>query len=369
MKNILFKKIAQATACFIFISAFFSAEACTRVLYVGVDDVVITGRSMDWSEDMHSNLWAFPRGMKRNSAAEAKSLTWISKYGSVVVSGYEVGSADGMNEKGLVANLLYLAESQYGQPISNKPILSITTWAQYVLDNFATVSETVEALRQEPFQVLAPVLPNGKPAQLHLSISDSSGDSAIFEYLEGKLVIHQGKQYKVMTNSPSYDQQLALNTYWESIGGLAFLPGTNRAADRFARASFLIEAVPKKADSNYISAVPNNHYIYQAVASVMGVVRSVSVPLGITTPNQPNIASTLWRTISDQKNKVYYFDSATTPNTFWVSLKDLDLKESAPVMKLTLTGGAIYSGNVAGHFLPAKPFVFLPVTSNSSESK
>jgi hypothetical protein len=38
-----------------------------------------------------------------------------------------------------------------------------------------------------------------------------------------------------MTNSPTFDKQLALNQYWKDIGGRVFLPGTNRAADRFAR--------------------------------------------------------------------------------------------------------------------------------------
>ena len=46
-----------------------TALACTRTLYVGVDDTVITGRTMDWMEDMSSNLWAFPAGMKRDGAA------------------------------------------------------------------------------------------------------------------------------------------------------------------------------------------------------------------------------------------------------------------------------------------------------------
>ncbi|CSI84473.1 choloylglycine hydrolase [Vibrio cholerae] len=31
-------------------------------------------------------------------------------------------------------------------------------------------------------------------------------------------MIHHGSQYKVMTNSPTFDQQLALNTYWQQIG-------------------------------------------------------------------------------------------------------------------------------------------------------
>lgn len=336
-----------------------AADACTRAVYLGSDGVVITGRSMDWAEDMHSNLWVFPRGIARDGAAGPNSPKWVSKYGSVITSGYDIGTADGMNEKGLVANLLYLAESGYGTP-EGKPPLSISLWAQYALDNFATVDEAVKALEAEPFRILAPNLPNGKPSQLHLSLSDESGDSAIFEYIDGKLVIHHGREYQVMTNSPQFSEQLALDTYWQSIGGLTFLPGTNRAADRFARASFLIKAIPTKAEPAYISAVPEGSYNNQAVASVASVIRSVSVPLGITTPDQPNISSTIWRTVSDQKNKVYYFDSATSPNSFWVPLADLDFSEGAPVKKLTVAGAKIYAGNVASKFEPAKPFTFYP---------
>lgn len=338
------------------------ALACTRTLYVGEGNLVLTGRNMDWREDMSSNLWVFPAGMKRNGAAGPKSAEWTSKYGSVVVSGYEAGSTDGMNEKGLVANLLYLAESQYPKPVQGKPYISLSTWVQYALDNFATVAEAVEALRADPFNVLAPTLPNGAPSTLHLSLSDASGDSAILEYVNGKLVIHHGKQYVVMTNSPIYSEQLALNAYWEGIGGLTFLPGTNRAADRFARASFLLGAIPRGKDQNYIKGVPQQSFTFQAVASVMSVMRAVSVPLGITTPDQPNISSTLWRTVSDQKNLVYYFDSATRPNTFWVSFDRLDLKPGAAVKKLTIQNGEVFSGEVAGDFRPSEPFKFLPAT-------
>jgi choloylglycine hydrolase len=336
-----------------------SVEACTRALYVGDDGTVITGRSMDWSEDMQSNMWAMPRGMKRDGAAGPGSIAWTSRYGSVGISGYEAGIADGMNETGLVANMLYLAESDYGKPASGKPPMSISLWAQYVLDNFATVTEAVDALRQEPFAILAPSMPNGSPAQLHLAISDPTGDSAIFEYIGGKLIIHHGKQYRVMTNSPRYDDQLALNAYWEGIG-FTFLPGTNQAPDRFARASFLMNAIPKTIAPAYIKAVPGGTFGNQAVAGVLSVIRSVSVPLGIITPNKPNISATIWRSVADQTNKVYFFDSATSPNTFWVKLSDLDLKEGAPVKKLTMAGGRVYSGNTAASFEPAPMLHFLP---------
>jgi choloylglycine hydrolase len=159
---------------------------------------------------------------------------------------------------------------------------------------------------------------------------------------------------------------LALNEYWKGIGGLVFLPGTNRAADRFARASFLIDAIPKKLDPNYIKGVPLQSYAYQAVAGVLSVMRAVSVPLGITTPDQPNISSTIWRTVSDQKNLVYYFDSATRPNTFWISLAKLNLKPGSPVRKLTIQDGEVFSGEVADQFAEAQAFKFLAASASTS---
>ncbi len=340
-----------------------SALACTRVLYQGENNTVITARSMDWVEDIRSNLWLLPRGIKRNGNAGTNSIQWVSKYGSVITSGYDIGTADGMNEKGLVVNLLYLAESGYGS-LEGKPPLSISLWGQYILDQYATVAEAVEALQKEPFRLIAPSLPNGQGAQLHLAISDAQGDSAVLEYIKGKLVIHHSKEYTVMTNSPSYDQQLALNEYWKGIGGLTFLPGTNRAADRFARASFLLSAIPRKTDPNYIKAIPGGVYATQALASMLSLIRGVSVPLGISTPGQPNISSTVWRTVADQKNLIYAFDSATSPNAFWVPFAGLDFKEGAPVKKLTLVGGRVYSGDATKSFETATPFEFLPAKAD-----
>lgn len=327
-----------------------AAYACTRAVYLGPENTIITVRSMDWMSDLGSNLWAFPRGMQRDGATGPNSIRWTSKYGSVVASAFEAGTADGMNERGLVANLLYLAEAEYVKPSPDdeRLPLAISAWAQYVLDNYGTVAEAVASLRGEPFYVVTTMTPDGKKGSLHLAISDSTGDSAIFEYIDGKLVIHHGRQHQVMTNSPIYDQQLALNSYWEQIGGTTMLPGTNRAADRFVRTSFYINAIPKTATNR------------EAVASAFSVIRNASVPLGISTPGQPNISSTLWRTVSDHKNKRYYFESTRSPNIFWVDLEDMDFTAGNPTKKLTLTGGAIFTANTAAQFQPAEPFKFLP---------
>jgi penicillin V acylase-like amidase (Ntn superfamily) len=323
------------------------ASACTRCLRVFDDGTVLVARSMDWVEDPGSEIWVFPRGMKRSGNAGPKSLAWTSTYGSVGVSFYGVATVDGINEKGLVANVLYLVESDYGKSVAARPDMSIGAWCQYVLDSFATVAEAVAALEKEPFTIVAPILPNGEPGVGHLAISDPSGDSAIFEYVGGTLKIHHGRQYAVMTNSPPFDEQLALVGYWNEIGGDVMLPGTIRASDRFVRASFYIDAIPKDLTGT------------RAIASVFSVIRNASAPLGITTPGKPNVASTIWRTLHDQKDRTLYFDSATSPTVFWVPLEKLDFKAGATVKKLPLKGGETYSGDASGGLKPAEPFSFL----------
>ncbi len=322
-------------------------DACTRAVYLGPDNMVVTGRTMDWREDPLSNLYLYPRGIQKKGAISDNTVSWTSKYGSVVTAGYDIGVCDGMNEKGLVANLLFLTESSYVRSNDTRPVMGISIWTQYVLDNFATVDEAVAELSKQIFRMDAPDLPNGAKSTLHLSISDATGNSAIFEYINGNLIIHEGRECQIMTNSPTYDKQLTLNDYWKQIGGLVMLPGTNRASDRFVRASFYIQALPQTSD------------FHQAVAGVFSVMRNVSVPLGISVPDQPNIASTRWRTVSDQKNKVYYFESTMSPDIFWINFKDLNFNSGAPVRKLTLVNGEIYAGNAAGKFQDNKGLTFL----------
>jgi choloylglycine hydrolase len=327
------------------------AEACTRVVYLGPDKNIITARSMDWKEDIATNLWILPRGMARTGEAGPNSIKWTSKYGSVVATGYDISTTDGVNEVGLVANLLWLVESEYPKFDLTRPGLTIAAWAQYMLDNFATVEEAVHALSNEPFTIVTDYVPgHTRLATLHLSMSDATGDSAIVEYINGRQVIHHDRKHQVLTNSPIFDQQLALNAYWQQIGGTVMLPGTNRAADRFARAFFYINAIPKDENPN------------RALASVFSVIRNVSVPFGLNTPEEPNISSTRWRTVVDHKRRLYFFESALTPNTFWVDLKPIDFSAATGTVRMLDLGpdqDHTYSGNATKEFKEAKPFEFL----------
>lgn len=324
-------------------------SACTRVVYQGPNGLVITARSMDWKDNIPANLWAFPRGMERNGEVGPTSMKWRSKYGSVATSSFDIATSDGMNEKGLVANMHWLVESTYPdfKKAANKKGLAISLWLQYILDNFATVGEAVNELRKEEFVVVSDVIPGtNRLTTVHISISDASGDNAILEYINGKLAIHHDRAYTVMTNSPVFDQQLAIEQYWKSIPGTISLPGTNRAADRFVRASYYIKAIPQTDNTRV------------AVASVFSVIRNCSVPFGISSESEPNISSTRWRTVSDQKNLVYYFENVLNPNVVWVEFKNLDFSEKAQVRKLNLSNNENYAGESSKNFLTTKPLQF-----------
>ncbi len=325
------------------------ATACTRVVYKGPEQTVLTGRTMDFSIDIPANLWLFPRGMKRSGQVGPNSITWTSRYGSIAASSWDIATPDGMNEKGLVANLLWLVNSQYPtfDKKGQKKGLTIAAWAQYALDNFATVAEAVEAFRKEKFVIVSDFIPGtDKFTTVHLSLSDPSGDSAILEYINGKLVIHHNPAYRVMTNDPVFEEQLAIEGYWEKIPGTTFLPGSNRAPDRFVRASYYIKAIPQTSKPRI------------AVASVFSVIRNVSVPYGISTPDQPHISNTRWRTVADQKRLIYYFENVLTPNVLWVDLKKADFSPGAPVKKLSLDRGQVYAGEANTFFEESEPFEF-----------
>ena len=347
-------------ASFLAVFNVFEAAACSRVTWLGPQGAVITGRSMDWPYSFGSTFYLIPRGVPQNGAGGKNSVEWVSKYGVVEIAGALNpggpinGVFDGVNEKGLVANLLYLAETDFGPaPGDNKPRLSFAAWTEYVLTNFATVQEVVDYFSANPVYII-PVSfgPGGAAhASIHMAVSDASGDSAIIEYLKGVPVIHHGREHQVMTNSPIYSEQLVLNAYWRRLNRDQVLPGSIQSQDRFVRASYYLEKLPQTRDMR------------QAVAGVFSVMRNVSVPWGEPDRDHPNLSPTYWRTGVDQKNLVYYFDSALSPNIVWTNLTKLDFSPGSGVRSLLLEGDNVISGNVNAAFKPAKPVTFLGPSS------
>jgi choloylglycine hydrolase len=221
-----------------------------------------------------------------------------------------------MNEKGLVANLLYLGDTKYEQRDS-RPGLSNLLWAQYLLDNFASVKEAVEGLKDVQ---IVPVEHNGKQWPLHLAISDAEAHSAIIEFVNGRMVVHQGKEFTVMTNEPPLETQLRNLQNYKLFGGTKSMPGDIDPESRFVRAA------------SYLKTLPPARSVPEAIAGAQSIARTVAVPPGAK-DTSGSVAEdawpTLWFTLADSTNKTYFFHSASSPNLYLVDLTKIDFGPNA----------------------------------------
>lgn len=339
---------------------------CSRGVYT-VDEPdgirVLSGRTFDWLTATESHLYAFPAGMDHDGAAGSGSLKWTSRYGTVLLAMSDNAITDGINEVGLTGNVLYLKNTETGVYNASKPQVSVAVWLRYFLDMYSSVEDVAKDLYDEDgetkFQVadsfpthIFPV-----PPLIHISLADSTGNNMIMEWIGGKLKTYISRKYTVMTNEPPFDEQLALDSYWLSMQNVT-LPGTDRPADRFARLTHYAR-LAKPANSPA-----------EALATLQGMIRAVSVPMrhyDINAPNGgPNIAPTHWRSYADLKDMRYFFESATKNEFIWISLKQLDLSPGSGVRKFTADaegkGLAGRHGDKTSDFVAGASFVPLPLT-------
>lgn len=336
----------------VLVSVIFAAHAfaCSRILWNSNKLAVVVGRTMDWPESTQPMLTVFPRGIQRNGGmvgdqviVKDNAAKWTSKFGSLVTTVYGIGTADGFNEKGLSIHMLYLNATDFGVRDTSKPAVHAGLWGQYLLDNASSVSEALK-LHDNIQVVMAEA--NGHKANVHLAIEDASGDSAIIEYIGGKAVIHHGRQFTIMTNDPTYDQQLELlkKQDFSKPSSDTPLPGNVKATDRFQRAAYYSAMLPEPKDER------------EAVASMFAIARNVSVPFGAPYKGF-GIYNTEYRTVMNLTKQRYYFELTTSPNVIWVDLGKFNLEAGNAVQFLNPDNVEL-SGDVSSKFekLAKSPF-------------
>ena len=277
---------------------------------------------MDWPESTEPLIVAFPRGRDRDGlnppglAEDPDPLRWTSRYGSLVTTIYGIGTVDGLNEAGLTVHGLYLEATDFGPRRPGKPAVAATQWLQYLLDQAATVAEALALLEDVD---IVKVSAHGHDSNLHLAIEDTGGDSAIVEYVDGQRRVHHGRQYTLMTNDPTYDEQLALLAKQDFAHPSRDmpLPGNVNPVDRFQRAAYYSALLPTPASER------------EAVASVLAIMRNVSVPFGAPY-GEFGVYNTEYRTVTDLTNRRYFFELTTSPNVFWIDVDRLVLAPGAP---------------------------------------
>jgi penicillin V acylase-like amidase (Ntn superfamily) len=133
------KMIACLFLCIVSIVSF----ACTTFV-INKDGHILFGRNYDWITDagiVNTNQ----RGLYKTSLKinDAATISWVSRFGSITFNQYgKEFPTGGMNEKGLVVELMWLDETRYPDKDA-RPSVSVLQWIQYQLDNCATVEEVI----------------------------------------------------------------------------------------------------------------------------------------------------------------------------------------------------------------------------------
>ncbi len=180
---------------FIFLLLFIrSTNACTT-FFMHFNGKMVFGRNYDWMAD-EGTVCTNQRGLAKTSMKmpDGNTISWISRWGSITFNQYgKEFPTGGMNEKGLVVELMWLDATSYPQP-DERPSLGVLQWIQYQLDNHVSVDEVIKS------DTKLRITSKGTP--LHYLVADADGHTATIEFLNGKLEVHLGEELPlpVLTN-------------------------------------------------------------------------------------------------------------------------------------------------------------------------
>jgi len=272
-------------------------NACTTFL-INSNGELVFGRNYDWVTNagtVNTNL----RGLFKTSAKmkDGKTTSWVSKYGSITFNQYgKEFPTGGMNEKGLVIELMWLTESVYPKQ-DNRASLQELQWVQYQLDNCSSIEEVIAT------DSLLRVASSSVP--LHFLIADARGKAATIEYLNGKMVVHQSNslEFPVLTNS----------TYESSKASYKSRKGDNNSLERFAIACSM---VTQYKTNN--SKKPAIDFAFETLDKV----------------SQGDF--TKWSIVYDIKNKKVHFKTSSYSQTKTVGFSSLDFTCSAKALSLDM---------------------------------
>ena len=205
--------------------------ACTTFC-INNNGQIVFGRNYDWITGagiIHTNH----RGLLKTSmlTGDGKQLNWVSKYGSITFNQYgKEHPMGGMNEKGLVVELMWLDETVYPAP-DIRPSIGVLNWIQYQLDNASTTAEVIAS--DQNLRITS------RESPLHYLIADAAGNVASIEFLNGKMVVHAGKHlpFPALTNSTYNESKLAALKRKR-------VP-ENNSLDRFVKACNMIGEIKK----------------------------------------------------------------------------------------------------------------------------
>jgi choloylglycine hydrolase len=303
---------------FVLLFAYSSSFACTTFLLTKNGQYVF-GRNYDWVTG-NGMIMVNKRGLLKKSleVEVGKQIQWTSVYGSISFNQYgKEFPMGGMNEKGLVVELMWLDDTKYPAK-DDRAALDVLQWIQYQLDCAATIEDVIDSDKQVR-------ITNDNATPLHYLIADAAGNAATIEFLEGKMVVHKGNDLPlpVLTNS-LYTEALK---YTQDIKKTEARSFTDNSLARFSIACNMLKKFQqpeqKSAPVDYAFSILNN------------------VAQGDFTK---------WSIVYDISNKQIHFITDKNKNRRNISIDQFNFNCSTPLTAYNLS--ASDKGSVNSHFKP-----------------
>jgi len=259
--------------------------------------------------------------------------------------------ADGMNNAGLSAHLLYMPEhATYYAPKGDGSDIGILDLIAFVLGTCSTVAEaktaalSVNVVNVEPKQV--PV-----PLPLHLVLHDKDSCAVVEFHPEGPRATDNPVQ--VATNSPYIEWHLTNvcnylslspdNPAAITIGGTKFapfaqgqgfrgIPGDGTSPSRFIRALTDVRFAP--APANQADAELQTIRVLHGFDISTGSIMEPAISGGLTQE------LTIWSTVSNLTGNRYLYNTYDDPQWFVIDLATTDFSSSRSVA-FTHSGGPV----------------------------
>ncbi len=317
------KKIAYLFVSLFIVLAIYvsSAIACSEVFIDNGGKVKVSARNFDFPAGNGFVRYS-PAGTVRQSQyalQDSDPLKWTSKYASVTFNAslektkspadgiYEAG-VDGINQAGLKIGTYFLASSVFPKD-GVKTTLDIASLSQYLLDNFKSVDEALADLAGERYRITSTPTESVE-IKLHLFLHDSTGRSAIVEFIDGKIKVTRNPEIPVLTND-TYAKSLEHLKLYNGFGGELAIPGAIESLDRFVRGVYYWKSLPVPADT------------IQAINYGFATIQLLTEPLAFAN------GGTQWTIVTDIDNKRIYFRTANNPTIASIDLNKLSASTMA----------------------------------------
>lgn len=161
---------------------------CSTLSVKNQKDGYLFGRNFDWNTCNALIISSKPKD--GYASVSTVNMDFIQAGGFNISNLPDVAQAiiglyaplDGMNEKGLAVSVNMIDDSDTIEQDTKNPDMTTTTAIRLLLDHAANIKEALDLLRQYDLHASMGMM-------VHLSLSDSEGNSVVVEYINNEMVV------------------------------------------------------------------------------------------------------------------------------------------------------------------------------------